>query len=136
MGRVSDSRYCAFCKSPRVVYTKRHVSLLDVFLAILCGFLLSLIFWQKLDPRLVVFIALGLGAAEIFVVIRWRLSIACPHCGFDPVLYRKKAELAVQRVKEHYARRLEDPAVIFSPPPKLTPIIKKASERPSPPAIP
>ena len=127
MGSVTKRCYCAFCKSPRTVYLKRHVGVIDVFLSLAAGTLLSFIIWQEIDPRLLAFFAIGLGLAELFISVRWRMTIACGRCGFDPVLYKKKPELAAARVKDHYKRRLEDPLMAFSPPPKLPVIVKRKS---------
>lgn len=111
---------------------KRHIGVVDSALAILASGLLSWIIWQQLDPRAVIFIALGLGLAELFIMMRWRLSIACARCGFDPVLYKKSPEKAASKVKIYIAQRREDPMSAFSPPPKLPVIIKKAEPpRPS-----
>ena len=104
-----------------------------VVLALLASALLSVIVWQDLDPRLVVFFALALGLSELFVVFRWRLTIACTKCGFDPVLYKKKPALAAARVKETYARKMEDPLSAFAPPPKLPVILRPAGSKTSPP---
>ena len=129
MFRVSRRCYCAFCRSERNVYLKRHVSFVDVLLSALTGVLVSLILWQSLDPRAVVFFALGLGLAEIFIMIRWRSSISCPHCGFDPVLYKKKPELAAAKVRGFLDQRREDPLSAFSPPPRLPAAVKKKSAK-------
>ena len=99
-------------------------------LAALSSALLSLIVWQELDPRMVVFFALGLGFAELFVTFRWRLTIACPKCGFDPVLYKRKPDLAAARVKEYYKRKMEDPLSVFAPPPRLPVVVKTKKEGP------
>jgi hypothetical protein len=123
--QVSSRCFCAFCRSERTVYRKRHISANDVFLSMVVSLLLSFIFWQDFDPRLVVFFALSLVVSELFVVFRWRMSIACSKCGFDPVLYKKNPELAALRVKAHYGERLEDPLSVFAPPPKLPVLIRK-----------
>jgi hypothetical protein len=104
---------------------KRHVSFFDAMSAAAAAVLMSFVIWQDFDPRLVVFFILALAAAELFIVFRWRLSIACMHCGFDPVLYKKKPELAAQRVRMHLERRRQDPLFAFAPTPKLPVIIKK-----------
>lgn len=129
MFTVSKRCYCAFCRSIRTVYSKRHVSMVDIFLAAFSSVLLSLAIWQDFDPRAVIFFALGLGFAEIFIAIRWRFSIACPHCGFDPVIYKKNPVLAAERVKRFMDQRREDPLMVFSPPPRLPVIVKKADQR-------
>ncbi len=125
MAKSSKKCFCAFCRSERVVYRKRHISLFDVFTSIIVSLLLSFIVWQDFDPRLVVFFAMSVAISELFVVFRWRFSIACPKCGFDPVLYRKKPELAALRVKAFYGERMEDPMSVFSPPPRLPSLIRK-----------
>jgi hypothetical protein len=127
MKNKSNRCYCAFCRSERSVYRKRHLSTVDVFLAFFASVLASFIFWQDLDPRLVIFFAFGVAIAESFVIIRRKSSIACPRCGFDPVLYRKNPELAAARVKDYYREKAEDPMSVFSPPAKLPVIIKKAN---------
>lgn len=127
MPKTSFRCYCAFCRTERSVYRKKHVSVTDAFLALLAGLLLGQIIWQNFDPRAVVFSALGLGLAELFIAFRWRLSIACPHCGFDPVLYKRKPQLAADRVREHFQRRREDPLSVFTPPPKLPVLIRRRS---------
>jgi hypothetical protein len=125
MRKRSNTCFCAFCRSERSVYRKRHVSSTDVLWGFLASTLLSFIVWQDFDPRLAIFFAFAVALSELFVVFRWRLSIACPKCGFDPVLYKKNPELAAQRVKAYYSARAEDPLSVFAPPPKLPVLIRK-----------
>lgn len=129
MFKVSRQCYCAFCRSERLVYVKRHLSLIDFSLSAATSALLSVIVWQDLDPRAFVFFAFCLGFSEIFIQVRWRLSIACPRCGFDPVLYKKNPTLAADRVKNFMARRREGPLSAFAPMPKLPVIVKKTQGR-------
>ncbi|RYZ75124.1 MAG: hypothetical protein EOP05_08650 [Proteobacteria bacterium] len=129
MGKKSNRCFCAFCRSERSVYRKRHVSAVDVLWALIASVLLSFIFWQDFDPRLVAFFAVGVAIAETFVIIRRKSSIACPRCGFDPVLYRRSPELAAARVKQYYKEKAEDPMSVFSPPAKLPVIVRKAERR-------
>lgn len=125
MPKGSRKCFCAFCRSERTVYRKRHVSAFDVFLSVVVSLLLSFIVWQDFDPRLAIFFVASVAVSELFVVFRWRFSIACPKCGFDPVLYKKNPELAALRVKAYYGERMEDPMSIFAPPPKLPVLIRK-----------
>lgn len=125
MPQPSTKCFCAFCRSERTVYRKRHVSATDVFLSLVASALLSFIAWQDIDPRMVVFFVLAVVVSELFVTFRWRFSIACSKCGFDPVLYRKKPELAVQRVKAFYAEKANDPLSVFAPPAKLPVLVRK-----------
>ena len=119
--------FCAFCRTPRTVYRKKHVSFFDVVLAGGASALLSFIIWQEFDPRALMFFTFGLGVAEIFVVVRFRVSIPCSHCGFDPVLYKKYPERAAARVKEIIDLRREDPMAAFSP--LNLPFLLKKAER-------
>ena len=126
--QTSKRCYCAFCRTKRVVYTKRHISTLDGVLVFMASLLATVILWQDFDPRAVVLFAVGLGISEMFIIFRWRMSIACPHCGFDPVLYKKTPEKAALRVKQHLEMRRLDPLSAFSPPPKL-PVLRKSPVR-------
>ncbi len=114
--------FCAFCKSPRSIYGKTHISFADVILAAVGSVLFGWLLWQSFDPRAFMFFGFGLGVAEIFVILRRRFSIACPKCGFDSLLYRKNPQAAVARVKAFRKERFADPLWIFSPPvqPPLT----------------
>jgi len=90
--------YCAFCKHPRTVYDKKHITWTNVSLSLLAAVLLMFIVWQRFNPIVIVFFVLALSAAEIFTQMRWRLSVECPHCGFDPVLYLRDQTLACDKV--------------------------------------
>jgi hypothetical protein len=57
--------------------------------------------------------------AELGVQMRWRMSIICPYCGFDPALYLRDAQLAVEKVKARLADRESDPRTLLSRQPKL-----------------
>lgn len=87
--------------------------------------LVSFIVWQDFDPRLIIFFVGSVAISEMFIVVRWRFSIACRRCGFDPVLYKKDRAAAASRVKDFYRERMEDPMSVFSPPPKLPMLIRK-----------
>lgn len=119
--------YCAFCRSERTVYRKKHLSLVDGVLAIVASISLMLVIWQDFDPRVFVFIGLSLCITEMFIGFRWRLSIACTRCGFDPVLYKRNPDKAAAQVRHHMERSKEDPMSLFNPPPKL-PTVKKTKK--------
>lgn len=116
--------YCAFCRTPRRVYRKKSISLLNIFEALLASLAVMYMIWQKLDPRFVLFFVLFMVVGEMFVRIRWRTSMLCPHCGFDPVLYVKDPQEASRKVKVHLDRRKQDPKYMLARPlnlPALTP---------------
>jgi hypothetical protein len=45
----------------------------------------------------VIFIAVS----EVFVRLRWRMSLPCPHCSFDPLTYKTNRAEAVKKVQAH-----------------------------------
>ena len=46
-----DRVYCAFCKIPRRIYSKKHIGLNNVFLAAMVSLLIVVFLFQALDPR-------------------------------------------------------------------------------------
>lgn len=72
--------------------------------------------WQEYDPRVIVVWVIGLAISEVFIKIRWRLSVVCRQCGFDPVLYLKQPEVAAQKVKEQLELRRQDPKYLLAKP--------------------
>lgn len=91
--------YCAFCRLERKVYVKKHVDWTNVLWALLVSVLLMVVVWGAFEPKFLVLFAILLSCAEVFVHLRWRMSLACVHCGFDPLLYKMKRERAVAQVK-------------------------------------
>src|SRR5690606_1235896 len=90
---------CAFCRLERKVYVKKHVDWTNVVWAFVVSLLLMVVIWGQFEPKFLVLFAIVLSLAEVFVHLRWRLSLPCVHCGFDPLLYKTKRDLAVARVK-------------------------------------
>jgi hypothetical protein len=125
----AEKCFCAFCRSPRPLYAKKHVAFVDVALCAVAALLLGFTIHQDFDPRAVVFFVIALVLSELFVIFRWRLSIACPHCGFDPVLYKRAPEKAAERVKRFLDLRRQDPLAALAPAPKLPTVVKRAPER-------
>ena len=121
----SEHRFCAFCRSERVVYVKRRLSLADAGLSAVGSIALSFIIWQSLDARALAIFGVAIGAAEFFIIVRRRLSVPCPRCGFDAVLYRRDKDAASERVKRRLEARKDDPAAWLSPLPKIPVRIKK-----------
>lgn len=108
-----------------MVYDKRHAGWLDVGLAGMASAVLGFAIWQDFNPETLGFFAVFCGFAEIFVQLRWRLSITCPHCGFDPVVYRKDPSFASARVNEFLRLKREDPVTLLTGMPKLPALVKK-----------
>lgn len=107
---------CAFCGSARRVNRKRSMGFFDIALAMLSSFLLMAILFRDLDARVFILFVFCLAAGEIFVQVRWRVSLMCPHCGFDPVLYNRSPQVAAEKVKLHLEKRRNDPNVLLARP--------------------
>lgn len=108
--------FCAFCRSPRSVYRKKSVSFLNIVSAFLAAIVFMFILWQGYDPRVMIVWVINIVIAEAFIRFRWRLSVPCPHCGFDPVIYKKEPEKAAAMVKAQLQRRKEDPRYLLTRP--------------------
>lgn len=114
MFNEKKSFYCAFCKSPRKAFLRKNVTFVEILFCIVASSLVSLMFWQTIDLRLVAVLFIFLGFAEVFLQIKWRLSVVCPYCGFDPVLFKSDKDKAAQRIKIHMERRKRNPQVLLS----------------------
>src|SRR5690606_12545471 len=113
------SCYCAFCRSERRISLQKHVGMYEIGLSVLGAILLSFLFFQSVDPRILVFAGVILSLFEFFVQIKYRLAMSCPHCGFDPLLYIKSKEKACAQVQKHLEQRKSDPRVLLSSRPAL-----------------
>lgn len=82
---------------------------MDYVMAGVCALIAMIVFFRDLDPRIFIFYILFVAIGEVFVQVRWRLSIVCPHCGFDPVLYLKQPEKAAEKVTRKLEARRNDP---------------------------
>lgn len=107
---------CAFCRSPRKIHTKRRAGVVDYFAAALGSVILMVVIFGGFDGRAILFFVSMVILAELFVQMRWRVGIKCPHCGFDPILYAKDASLAANKVKDHLEARRNDPRALLARP--------------------
>jgi len=114
--RPRSNCYCAFCRSPRRVYKKKNISFMNFLASLMTSVVIMFALWQHFDPRALIVFVVCLAISEIFVQVRWRLSIACRQCGFDPVLYTRDHEAAAAKVKAHLERRKEQPQYLLSKP--------------------
>ena len=101
---------------------------MDVLGSALGAGVLMMAIWQEFDPRAFLFFVFLLAIAECFVQIRWRMTIACPHCGFDPVLYMKDQPKAVEKVKSRLNVRKNNPATLLAKPLHLPKISKERAD--------
>lgn len=108
--------YCAFCRTPRRIYNKKRSGFFEFATSAGIAIICSYVFYQSLEPQSVVFFILSLVTAEIFIQTRWRSSILCPVCGFDPVLYVKDPLKAAEKVKKHLGERKKRPESVLTRP--------------------
>lgn len=117
--RLRDHRYCAFCKSPRRVYLKKHVDLTNVVAGMLLSAAATLAYWGEVDPRGIMMFCLIMGLSEFFVYLRWRVAVVCKLCGFDPVVYKRSPAKAAGLVREFFEQRIDNPSFQLSKSPLL-----------------
>ena len=99
--------YCAFCKRQRSVYTKRHVTWTDVGSCLVLTLVGSAALFRTISPKAILVSVAVIMVAEVIVQLRWRLSLPCAHCGFDPLLYTRNPDHAAKQVRTVYERRRE-----------------------------
>ena len=107
--RLHETCFCAFCKADRRVYSKKHVGLTNVLAAMLLSSGITFVVWGELDPRGLMLFCLTMVGSEIFINLRWRSSLVCRLCGFDPVIYKRSPERAAAKVREFYEKASNDP---------------------------
>lgn len=110
------------------MYTKKNIGIGDIVGSALGAGVLMMAIWQEFDPRVMVIFIFLLAIAEVFVQIRWRMTMTCPHCGFDPVLYLKDQAKAVEKVKIRLDQRRSNPATLLAKPIHLPKISKEKAE--------
>jgi hypothetical protein len=123
-GRTSENRICAFCKLDHRVYLKKEVSVFDATLLLGVAGLMAFAVWGGPDLRsLLIFMGLAF-VLQFFLRLRYRESVKCPHCGFDPILYSQNTEKAALRVKDFLLNRQNNPQFMLKPQPRIQPIYK------------
>ncbi len=117
--RLFQRRYCAFCKTPRRIYAKRHIDMTNVLATALLSAVVSTAVYGELDPRALMFFCLVVVLGEMFIFFRWRIAIVCKLCGFDPVLYKRSPAKAAARVREFFTEQVGNPRFQLSKSPLL-----------------
>ncbi len=108
--------YCAFCKTPRKVYFHKHLTLVEVVALVVFSLILTYSLYQSLELRGLYLTGGLLLVGEVFSQLKWRASMICRNCGFDPVVYVKDPEQAGLKIKAFLERRSESPAHLLRPP--------------------
>lgn len=126
---MKQKTFCLFCQSPKLTYTKNHANFINWVLSGFMAIILSFIVFQDLDFRALVFVSLFIGLSEIFIHMRWRLSIICMECGFDPIIYKNSPARAALKVKSTLANREKNPQNYFKPALKIPVQINSAKNK-------
>ena len=117
--------YCSFCSLPHRVYSKNHIGVPEMLAFGAISMVGSFAIWEEFHwAGCVVFVMLT-SLTEIIYRMRWRHSVACKNCGFDPYLYKKAPEDAAQLVKDFLENRRDNPAYLLRPRPQIKPMAKK-----------
>lgn len=128
--KTSERRICVFCKLDHRVYLKKEVSIFDVVVLLAVTGLMAFAIWGGPDLRsMLIFMSMAF-ILQVFLRVRYRESIKCPHCGFDPILYQQNNEEAAQRVKAFMEKRSDNPQYMLKPTPQIKPLIRKKDETP------
>lgn len=101
--------YCAYCKSERKVYLKKHVDMTNVVLTMAFAWGLSTLIWHWSDSRFVVLWSIFMVTAEMFIYLRWRISLPCQLCGFDPIVYKRNPTEAARLIGQFFQEKTRDP---------------------------
>lgn len=114
LGQLTENIFCAFCKIQRRVYVKKHIGIVNVLLSAFASTSVMFAIWGEYDSRVFMILSVFICMAEIFILLRWRLSVKCPYCSFDPVLYYKDRKQLVENIKETLERRRQSPEFLLS----------------------
>lgn len=106
--------FCAFCKRPRSVSLKKHLSWPDVLALGVLSLILTVVFWREANPKGILIFIMGAILTEMAINLRWRMGLVCAACGFDPLLYVKSPELASKKVRAYYDRKRSKPDFLLT----------------------
>lgn len=98
---------------------------MNIIASVMASIVVMFAIWQEYDPRVMIVFVVCLAISEVFVQIRWRLSVVCRVCGFDPILYVKDSKAAAEKVKFQLDARKQDPKYLLTKPLNLPTISPK-----------
>ncbi len=105
---MSNKGYCAFCRSPKVYFGRKRLGILNVGAAFIGALALNYIFSHTVEPITFVIFVANMFVIELALQVRWRMSLICHECGFDPVIYKRNPDVACQMVKAKIEQRKGD----------------------------
>lgn len=120
--------YCAFCRSPKRIYSHRRLGVKHSLICIFASLLVMMALFQSFHAFVFFVIPISLIVCDVFLQMRWRMAVVCKRCGFDPVLYVKDAPQAAERVRTFLEKRRQDPTMILASPLHLPKIAKEKAE--------
>lgn len=92
---------------------------------VIFSLILTYAIYQTLDIRGLLFVGIFLLMGEVFAQLKWRASMICRNCGFDPVVYVRSPEQAGLKIKAFLEKRSESPEHLLRPPVPLPQRVKK-----------
>lgn len=107
--------YCAFCGHKRKVYHLKKSALSHLLLSLLISILLMWAIWLTIEPKAIYIFIVVHCLTEFIVHFRWRVSLVCSQCGFDPLIYIRDKNKAAQKVKAYLLARKTDPKFLLAP---------------------
>ena len=110
----SHQVFCPLCRLKHRVYTKKDISFFQLLALFFLSGVLSVAIWGYAQMQfalvsLCFFISLA-SCLQLFLRIRFRQSLSCPHCGLDVKIYsgnKKKARLKVKNFLECRSENLD-----------------------------
>lgn len=112
---------------------KKGISWINVLTCIALASLVTYIYLGGPDFRGILLFIVFLVFSETMLILRWRLSLPCKVCGFDPALYLRDPKSASERVRKvlEAARTPDDLRIGKQNPFGMLPVVKvKRDERP------
>ena len=107
---------------------KKEVSFFDAIIMLSITGLLAFAIWGGPDLRsMLIFMSLAF-VFQVFLRVRYRESVKCPHCGFDPILYKQDPKQAAAKVKGFMEIRKDNPEYLLRPKPRIEPIYLSREE--------
>lgn len=88
---------------------------------VLLSYVMTYAIWHQPDIRGLIIMGTLLMVGESATQLRWRQSMVCQHCGFDPVIYVRSPELAGAKIKDFMKQRSERPEYLLKPALNLAP---------------
>lgn len=110
---VQKQCYCAFCRSPRRRPPQRRISLWNLLGLLGLAMLVNGLIAHEVDGRSLLLFVSFLFIAEWLLQLRWRVSLVCKECGFDPVIYLREPGRAAENVRAHLEARSRSPMSLF-----------------------